>query len=170
MIEETGSKDGREGRALYSSCGTWRYGLERRWAPGGTVLFVMLNPSTADALHNDPTIARCERRARAMGYGALRVANLFAFRATRPVDLRAAPDPVGPETDALLRAWAGEAALVVAGWGIHGTLADRARAVAAWLPAGCCHLGLTRDSHPRHPLYVGYDTRPQPWPRQARYR
>lgn len=170
MIEVSGETDGRQGRAWYSPCETYRYGLERRWGAGGTVLFVMLNPSTADALRNDPTIERCERRARAMGFGVLRVANLFAYRATRPEDLRRAPEPVGPGTDALLDTWSAAADLVVAGWGVHGGHDGRAQAVAARLPAATTHLGLTMAGHPRHPLYVSYAVGPTPWPHVERYR
>jgi hypothetical protein len=128
----------------------------------------MLNPSTADELRNDPTIERCQRRAEAWGFGGLRIANLFGFRATRPRDLKAAAAPVGPENDALLRDWAGASALTIAAWGAHGALLGRGPAVARWLGAAQ-HLGLTRDGHPRHPLYVSYATAPQPWPPEARY-
>lgn len=114
----------------------------------------MLNPSTADEHRNDPTIARCEARARRLGYGGVRIANLFAFRATRPADLRAAADPVGPENDALMAAWSQDAALTVAAWGVHGTYMQRDRAVRALLCGPLVHLGLTQAGHPRHPLYV----------------
>ena len=83
-------------RAWYSPCGVYRYRLERVWAPGALLACIMLNPSTATEERNDPTIERCERRARALGFGGLSVVNLFAFRATYPADLRRAADPVGP--------------------------------------------------------------------------
>ncbi|HRK24635.1 MAG TPA: DUF1643 domain-containing protein [Beijerinckiaceae bacterium] len=91
-----------DSEALYSPCGAYRYLLTRRWGEGGLLLYVMLNPSTATEERNDPTIERCERRARMLRHGGLAVANLFGFRATYPADLRAAPDPVGPENDAVL--------------------------------------------------------------------
>ena len=124
----------------------------------------MLNPSTATEAANDPTIERCERRSRAMGFGALDVVNLFAFRATRPADLFAAEDPVGPECDRVLAEAAAGAGLIVAGWGIHGARHGRDGQVAALLaahPLTC--LGVTKAGQPRHPLYVGYDTGPRPW-------
>lgn len=162
-------EDGQRSEAWYSPCEAYRYGLRRVWRPGGAeVLFVMLNPSTADELRNDPTIERCQRRAEAMGYGGLRIANLFAFRATRPRDLKAAEAPVGPENDALLRDWAEASALTIAAWGVHGAWRGRGPEVARWLGAAQ-HLGLTRDGHPRHPLYVPYATTPQPWQSAARY-
>ncbi|MBU2960933.1 DUF1643 domain-containing protein [Citreicella sp. C3M06] len=166
MIERQHIEAGVVSRALYSPCETYRYGLERRWGEGGCLLFIMLNPSTADERRNDPTIERCQRRAVALGFGALRIANLFAFRATRPADLRRAPVPVGPENDALLLRWHRAAEMTLAAWGTHGSYLGRAAQVA-----GLCgelhHLGLTRDGHPRHPLYVPYAVAPLPWVRPA---
>ena len=124
----------------------------------------MLNPSTATEAANDPTIERCERRSRAMGFGALDVVNLYAFRATRPADLFAAADPVGPECDAVVLEAAGEAGLIVAGWGVHGARAGRDTEVAAMLAGrSLTCLGVTRAGQPRHPLYVGYAEGPRPW-------
>src|SRR3954469_17706712 len=89
--------------ARFSADGLYRYALWRVWdADRGLCNFLMLNPSTADETVNDPTVARCARRARSWGYGGLVVTNLFAFRATDPSGLRAAPDPVGPEDDAAI--------------------------------------------------------------------
>ncbi|MFZ5963467.1 DUF1643 domain-containing protein [Thalassococcus sp. BH17M4-6] len=168
MIERRHTLDGAASRALYSPCARYRYALERRWGEGGAVLFVMLNPSTATELRNDPTIERCERRARAMGYGALMIGNLFAWRATRPADLRAAPDPEGPENAAVLADMIGRAALTIAAWGVHGAHREAAQRFARY-SAPLHHLGLTKDGHPRHPLYVSYTTGPQPWLPEDRY-
>src|SRR6266436_6577265 len=85
--------------ACISRCGTYRYALWRRWAPGPQVLFVMLNPSTADRQRNDPTIRRCIGLAAAWGYGALAVGNLFAFRTPSPKVLKRAARPVGRAND-----------------------------------------------------------------------
>lgn len=155
-----------DSEALYSPCGAYRYLLTRRWGEGGLLLYVMLNPSTATEERNDPTIERCERRARMLGHGGLAVANLFGFRATYPADLRAAPDPVGPENDAVLMQAAAGAGTILCGWGNHGALMGRGPLVAGQLRGTgrpVCHLGLTRDGHPRHPLYVGYAVAPQVW-------
>lgn len=155
-----------DSEALYSPCGAYRYLLTRRWGEGGLLLYVMLNPSTATEERNDPTIERCERRARMLGHGGLAVANLFGFRATYPADLRAAPDPVGPENDAVLMQAAAGAGTILCGWGTHGALMGRGPHLAAQLRGTgrpVCHLGLTRDGHPRHPLYVGYAVAPQVW-------
>ncbi len=97
MLTRSHQKGDAASTALYSDCETYRYQLTRVWnAPGPRVLFVMLNPSTATEAQNDPTVERCERRARALGFGAFQVVNIFAFRATDPRVMRAASDPVGP--------------------------------------------------------------------------
>lgn len=153
--------------ALYSACETYRYLLTREWAPGAPrLLFVMLNPSTASELRNDPTVARCEARARAMGQGALRVANIFAFRATDPRALRHAADPVGPQNDRLLADSALWADVVICAWGNHGALRGRAATAEALLRASgrpLLHLGLTGAGQPRHPLYVPNGRAALPW-------
>ena len=163
MIERSHQSDGILSRALYSPCERYRYGLERRWSDGPLLLYVMLNPSTADELRNDPTIERCQRRALQLGFGALRIANLFAWRATRPEDLRRTDTPVGKGNDALLLDWHGSADMTLAAWGVHGAHMGRGPQMAQTLPGPLHHLGLTRGGHPRHPLYVPYATRPVPW-------
>ena len=139
--------------ADFSPCGRYRYALHRAWTSGGKVparrdrvLIVALNPSTADAQQDDPTIRRCIAFAQAWGFRALCVANLFAWRATRPDDLKAAIDPVGPDNDAWLRRESRRAALVVAAWGVHGVHLGRDAQVRALLPALHC-LRRTRDGH-----------------------
>ncbi len=147
--------------AVFDRSGRYRYRLWRRWADGGEVVaFVMLNPSTADGERDDATIRRCAGFARAWGFAAMTVVNLFALRATDPARLRRARDPVGPGNDRhIAEAAAGADALVIA-WGAHGALGGRDRAVLALL-AGCrpACLGLTRTGQPRHPLYLARATR-----------
>src|ERR1051326_5628436 len=95
-------------RALFSPCGLFRYRLWRHWTPGmPPLVFVMLNPSTADAEKNDPTVERCERRAKAGGFGGGEVVNLFALRSTDPKALYSAADPIGPENDKVIATAAG---------------------------------------------------------------
>jgi len=145
--------------AIYSVCDGYRYALTRRWGDAPALVCVMLNPSTATELANDPTIRRCETRARRGGFGGLRIANLYGLRATDPRDLRCCADPVGPDNDAILLDQLAGAGAVLAGWGIHGAWRGRGRAVAALLrdsDAPLVTLGLTKHGHPRHPLYVGY--------------
>ncbi len=150
--------------AEISLCGTYRYRLTRTWAEGGKrVLFVMLNPSTADAEADDPTIRRCVRFALREGGDALEVVNLFAFRSTHPRDLLTAEDPVGPNNDAILAEALAAADLVIAGWGValestprgRELLAARRPVLRRLLQGVEVHaLGLAASGAPRHPLYL----------------
>lgn len=167
MITRRYQKGDADSVAVYSDCQSYRYALTRVWADEGSrVLFVMLNPSTATERQNDPTVERCERRARALGHAAFGVCNIFAWRATDPRDMRAAPDPVGPENDRAILEGADWADEVVCAWGTHGAHLGRGRAVEALLRrrgGELRHLGLTKAGHPRHPLYIGYAVRPMRW-------
>lgn len=166
MITREFQKGDAQSVATYSDCERYRYALTRVWGDGQRVLFVMLNPSTATEIQNDPTVERCERRSRALGFGAFRVCNIFAYRATDPRDMRAQDDPVGPLNDtAILEGidWADE---VVAAWGTHGEHLGRGPKVEALLRgAGAMpkHLGLSKAGHPKHPLYIGYSVQPEVW-------
>jgi hypothetical protein len=148
--------------------GDYRYRLWRTLASGGRsgrLLFVMLNPSTADATINDPTLRRCISFASDWGFGSLEVCNLFAYRATDPEVLARLPDPIGPENDRHLLAAAARAETIIAAWGGRGDLKGRAAQVKALLV--CCRplfcLGLTKGGAPRHPLYVRRGTAPIPF-------
>lgn len=155
--------------AYISRDGLYRYSLLRDWSPEDTMLFIMLNPSTADADLDDPTIRRCIGFAQREGCGALEVVNLFAFRATDPADMKAAEDPVGPNNDQTIREalHASEAPKhVVCGWGVHGSFMDRDKAVyeLVWnMGYQPMALGVTKDGHPRHPLYLKNDAPLVPW-------
>lgn len=156
-----------ESSAQFSPCRRYRYSLWRTWhglLPNakGYAMFVGLNPSTADETNDDPTIRRCIAFAQSWGYEGLCVTNLFAFRATRPDDMKAADDPVGPENDKTLCDLAKSAGVVVAAWGVHGTHAGRADEIRAMLPR-LHYLRLTRDGHPGHPLYLPKSLTPIPW-------
>ena len=168
MITRHHRKGDAESSALYSPCMRYRYALTRIWEPtGARVLFVMLNPSTATEVQNDPTVERCERRARALGFGAFRVCNIFAYRATDPRVMRAAADPVGAGNDDAITEGADWAGQIVCAWGTHGAHLGRGPAVEALLRATgrpLFHLGLSKAGHPRHPLYIGYAHQPEPWP------
>lgn len=157
-------------RVWYSPCDLYRYGLSREWdAAKPALLFVMLNPSTADEFRNDPTVARCESRARDLGFGGVMIANIFAFRATHPTDLKKAQAPEGPRNVAVLKEWCGTAGQIIASWGAHGGHHAQGRAVAARLPEKTYHLGITKHGHPRHPLYVRHAQHPVLWPASERY-
>jgi hypothetical protein len=158
--------------ARLSDDGVYRYTLGRRWVTdweAPAAVFVMLNPSTADAEVDDPTIRRCISFAKAFECGALHVVNLYAYRATKPADLWRADDPIGPDNDEILRetfrAAAQEDRPVVAAWGAN---AEPLRAQFVAVLAGAAGvqlqaLGVTRDGAPRHPLYLRADATLQPW-------
>ena len=166
MITRRHVLEGCESLAVYSGDEAHRFELTRRWGDGAGVLFIMLNPSKATEAANDPTVERCEQRARRWGYPAFTVANVFAFRATLPADLKRSADPVGAGNDLVLTALARQAGRVICAWGVHGAHQGRGAAVEALLRGegpGLWHLGLTKDGHPRHPLYLGYDRQTEPW-------
>ena len=159
--------------AFFSPCQRYRYSLTRLWgqSPGPTspderlVMFIMLNPSTADEYRNDPTVERCERRARDWGYDGLIVCNLFAWRSTDPGVLKTLDDPVGPDNDWHIQQNAQDASLIVCAWGKDGELHGRGNQVADLLR----HRNLTalkvsdKTGQPWHPLYLNYDLKPTPW-------
>jgi hypothetical protein len=167
VIERRHLKGDAESLAVYSDCEQYRYILTRVWsAEGSKALFVMLNPSTATEMQNDPTVERCERRARALGFGAFRVCNIFAWRDTDPKLMRHAEDPVGPGNDAAIRESCLWADTIVCAWGSHGEHLERGPAVERLMRStgrSLHHLGLTRQGHPRHPLYISYTVAPTLW-------
>lgn len=167
MITRTHTKGDAPSTAIYSDCERYRYSLTRVWdTEGRRVNFVMLNPSTATEVQNDPTVERCERRARALGFGGFAVTNIFAWRDTDPRAMRAASDPIGPENDAAILDRAAWADQVIAAWGTHGAHMGRGADVAALLrntDRPIFHLGLSKAGHPKHPLYLPYAQAPIKW-------
>ena len=150
--------------ATLSPCERYRYSLSRSWGTGPLMGFVMLNPSTADAEMDDPTIRRCLGFARREGAGGIMVGNLFAWRSTSPAALYRTADIIGPRNDTTLRDIATTArvngAPVVCAWGAHEAARTRATRVLSLLRdqgAILMCLGMTRDGSPRHPLYVRGD-------------
>jgi hypothetical protein len=167
MITREHIKGDAPSTAVYSDCERYRYLLTRVWEPDGRrALFIMLNPSTATEVQNDPTVERCERRARALGFGAFRVTNIFAWRATDPRDMRGAADPVGPENDAAIAQSTGWADQIICAWGTHGAHLGRGATVEALLRdtgLPLFHLGLSKAGHPKHPLYIAYTQKTERW-------
>lgn len=140
--------------------GVYRFELRRSWDRSKPLhAWVMLNPSTADATTDDPTIRRCVSLSWRWGAGGIVVVNLFAFRATRPAELLTAPDPVGPGNDDAIKAAVSEATLTIAAWGAHkaAQLGGRSTAVRALLHNAKC-IGFTQSGEPRHPLYARNDS------------
>ena len=167
MITKTHQKADAASTAIYSDCLKYRYELTRIWEPAGRkVHFVMLNPSTATEVQNDPTVERCEQRARTLGFGAFRVTNIFAWRDTDPKKMRLADDPVGPENDGAIVRGCNWADQTICGWGTHGEHLERGaemRTLIQKSTADIFHLGITKHGHPKHPLYIAYAQTPQPW-------
>lgn len=159
--------DVRPGSAVLSECGTYRYLLEREWDDGNCVAWLMLNPSTADAEVDDPTIRRCIGFSRRWGYGRMVVVNLFALRATDPRALAKNTDPIGVLNDYWIEhALQAGARECICAWGCQQHLSTpalrlRPAEVLALLdkrfvPAVC--LGYRKDGAPRHPLMLAYET------------
>lgn len=163
------SREGERG-AVLSACGTYRYRLWRRWSDIlPTAIFIMLNPSTADAEEDDPTIRKCIGFAQRMSCGGLVVLNLFAYRATDPDACRRATDRRGPENDEHLRSALAMASAsnlpVVAAWGNAKWAAPRAKTVRQMaaekrVPLLC--LDRNKNGSPKHPLYIAYPGRLTP--------
>jgi len=157
--------------AEFSKNRTYRYWLSREWAPSqGRVLWILLNPSTADAERDDPTMRRCHRFSADWGYGAMIVLNLWAYRSPYPKRLVGVKDPVGPQNDYWFGWWAERMDLCLVGWGASFEPLARARwnKVLGILELHnqavdpLC-LGRTRSGAPQHPLFVNGRTRPAPW-------
>lgn len=152
--------------AIFDPTHTYRYSLWREWnANAPKVGFIMLNPSSADAEKNDPTIRRCIGFAQAWGYGYLEVVNLFAYRATHLKDLLQATDPIGNQNDRYLSAAMQTAELLVVAWGNWGRFNRRDQAVLQLISEHrqvYC-LSINQSGQPRHPLYVRSDTLPLPF-------
>lgn len=145
--------------------GQFRYSLTREWEPSPqVVLWVMLNPSTADGTKDDNTVRKCVGFARRWGFSGLEVVNLYAFRATSPRDLAGAKYPIGPDNDTVIVGACERARIAVLAWGNHAE-AGRARYVTR-LVRNCINrgdanvfcLGVTQVGQPRHPRVVPYAT------------
>jgi hypothetical protein len=151
--------------AIISPCGQYRYALTRDWQNGdGEVVFILLNPSTADDSQDDPTVRRCIGFAKSWGKSSLKIVNLFAFRSTKPDALLRCENAIGPENDhhivsacrtaETIGAMPNTPAIICA-WGNHGGLMERSthiRKLLIDLNPSC--FGLTAKKQPRHPLYL----------------
>ncbi len=147
--------------AELSYCGHYRYTLLRCWdADKPTLMFIMLNPSTADASHDDPTITRCIEFAKIWGYGELLVGNLFAWRTPNRHELRSVNDPIGKDNDHHLLRMARKAELIIAAWGNDGSLHNRAHAMRRLFPGRLHALRITGSGQPGHPLYLPETSKP----------
>ena len=144
--------------AHFSPCSRYRYSLSRTWDKSlSRVLFIGLNPSTADDQCDDPTVRRCIGFAQSWGYGGLMLVNLFAYRTTNPSGLTEVDDPIGPDNNHWIAVEQARVDRVVAAWGNNGVLLNRDEAVLESLTQALC-LGITKAGCPRHPLYLAAKT------------
>jgi hypothetical protein len=148
--------------------GKYRYLLWRQWddaeANSGMILWLMLNPSTADEKKLDPTLRRCETFTRKWKYAHFEVANLFALRSSNPALLLTDIDPIGPNNDAVIEQTIDRATIVVVGWGSNKFAATRYKRIVELSQGKNLYcLGVTKDGWPRHPLYIKNDTELQIW-------
>lgn len=149
-------------KARFSRCRRYRYSLERQWSTAnGRVLFIGLNPSTADHKKDDPTIRRCVAFARAWGFGAMEIVDLFAYRATYPTDLKRSSDPVGRNNDCWIRQGIQRCDLAIACWGNDGKFMQRGHVIASKFHDLQC-LRMNQSRQPAHPLYLKADLKPIP--------
>ena len=155
--------------AVFSKNRKYRYTLFRIWEVESSgkvndtkyVVFIGLNPSTADETVNDPTITRCINYVKAWGYGGMYMLNLFAWRATDPKEMKKQGDPRGAENNHWILHICTRASMIVAAWGTHGTFLNRHREVLNLLDLhNVWCLGVTKDGIPKHPLYLKADLKP----------
>jgi hypothetical protein len=148
-----------ERAAVLSRCGVYRYRLYRMWAEGPCILWVLLNPSTADASRDDRTVNRCARFAESWGFGSMWIGNVYAYRATKPQHLPAGlREAEGLDNAYHLRSMQLLSSRVVYGWGNHGPAhtPDLFGILGAKVEAWC--LGKTMLGMPKHPLYIKSNT------------
>ncbi len=140
--------------AKLSSCRNYRFALWRTWDVSKPFAMIIgLNPSTADEIEDDPTITRCINFAKSWGYGGVCMANLFAYRATAPSDMKSQNDPIGADNDTWLTNLAKDAGIVVAAWGNDGSYLNRSSVVTDMLP-NLHYLKMNKSGEPAHPLYL----------------
>lgn len=165
--------DGQFSKAVYSDCMDYRYMLCRFWEKRKRpVAYLMLNPSTATELQNDPTVERCHRRAIENKYGGFYVYNIFAYRATDPKDMKACAEPVGEHNDRFLKELFADvkrgAIDLVCGWGNHGLHQNRQDKIFSMMvkyDIAPKAYGWNMSGSPKHPLYIAYKAEAEVMPR-----
>lgn len=161
MLEQIGKKG-----AEISPCGIYRYSLWRIWDDSlPKVMFIGLNPSTADATDDDSTITRCIRFAEMWGFGGIYMTNLFAYRSTDKSKLYAVDEAVGEDNDKYILKYAKKADKIIAAWGNDGSFLGRSETIYNLIPSLFC-LHINQTGEPKHPLYVAYDTTLKPYIRE----
>jgi len=143
--------------AIFSNCREYRYVLWRIWDDDmPKVMFIGLNPSTADETDDDPTIRRCIGFAKRWGFGGVYMLNIFAYKAVQPEQMKKAADSIGAENDGYLARYAEMSSLVIGAWGNHGVYLNRGAGVIEMFPTMQC-MKMTKRNQPAHPLYLRSD-------------
>lgn len=147
--------------AIFSEDRQYRYALWRVWNREKTALiFIGLNPSTGDEIHDDPTICKLGWLAKDLGYGGIYIGNLFALRSSSPAalllgsKLRVAKQSIGVENDKYLRELKRVAGIIVVGWGNLAQYSNRYKAVLDLLGKPVYCFAVTKAGQPSHPLYL----------------
>lgn len=155
LFEQTDVNKG----AKFSECRKYRYALWRLWDFNKPkIMFIGLNPSSANENEDDPTIRRVVRFAKDWGYGGIYMCNLFAIVSPDPKILLSCADPVG-DNDNWLMKFEELCKDKLFGWGNFPEAERRARIVAPWFPDALC-LGKNKNGTPKHPLYIAANTKP----------
>lgn len=151
------------GDAIFSEDRQYRYVLWRIWDNTKPLVnFIGLNPSTADETKDDPTMRRCASFAKSWGYGGFFMTNLFSFKATKPEDLKKAPDPIGKDTDKWILEIEKKVEKVIFVWGVNGIYLNRDIEIKKIITKGH-FIELSKDGHPKHPLYLKGGLIPKPY-------
>lgn len=149
-----------ESGAVLSYDKKYRYALWRRWDPTlKTIMFIMLNPSTADETKNDPTIHKCMEYAKRWGYGTLLVGNVYAYRSSDPRVLSTIQNPIGELCDSYIYEMAKHSDMIIAAWGNNIISDNRVNAIRAITGKLYC-LEKSKSRHPKHPLYLRKTLKP----------
>ena len=149
--------------AILSEDRKYRYILQRTWdASKPAVMFIGLNPSTADETEDDPTIRRCVNFSKNWGYGTMYMVNLFAFRSTKPQKLYNVADPIGKANDSYIEEYSKKVEKIIACWGSHGSYMNRSKVIRELIPSLEC-FKINKNGEPRHPLYLSRNQKTKPY-------
>lgn len=146
--------------AVFSDCRNYRYCLWRSWDnTKKKIMFIGLNPSTADEIKNDPTVTRCINYSKMWGYGEMFMMNIFSYRTTYPSVLMNQNDPIGKDTDLWIKKIYKKTDICIGAWGNHGQFLDRSKDIFSILPKIYC-LKINGSGEPAHPLYLKKTIKP----------
>ena len=151
--------------AILSDCKKYRYWLSRTWDESKPLIgFIGLNPSTADHIDDDRTISRCINFAKSWGAGGFYMMNLFAYRATAPLNMMEAEEPIGMENNNYLQELKNKVEKVVICWGDNGRHNGRSKEVLSLLDQGDLYcITINKSGEPKHPLYIKGDAQLIPY-------